>query len=547
MTAEITRINRLLTMNFTKQATDVLIIGAGPSGLTLAVALAQLGISIRIIDKAPQPKGEPRAAIIWQRAQEQLGMLGVTQKLLPLGNTLSAMDVYGDGKRMGEIRVGNMESPYPHPLIVEQHVTERILNERLQELGATVEWGLAATEIQLLDDRAVVTTDKFGGCKDTIMASWVVGCEGSNSLVRKAAGIAFRGRRRRNLQVLQINASAKWRYPRQPERGMYFLKPGVTLGCFPLADTGAWRFFAYTTDPDPTRTEPPTLDEMQAVIADVACAPELRLTPTEPHWLRRARFQDRVASTLRHGRALLVGDAAHVWAPIGGHGMNTGMRGACNLAWKLAAVIKGEAADSLLDTYSVEQRAMAKTIIRETRLDLVEHLHSRAGLSAMEFALPALLNYEPLQHWMDNTLSDTQLRHAESALTGPGSLKTPRSKFRTGDRFPPLELARLLEGQLAHESASGAYGSWLVIAASPDDGDDNSAVEGLRALAANYSAPIQIATAPRTGERAIGSTDLGGRVIVLRPDGYIGMIAGAGDLEGVRSYFDQYLVRAAAA
>jgi 2-polyprenyl-6-methoxyphenol hydroxylase-like FAD-dependent oxidoreductase len=334
---------------------DVLIVGAGSVGMTLGIALSLLSLQIRVVDKAPATKREPRAAVIWQRTQEALAALGIIDKFEKEAYQLHSLDIYGDGSHLGTLELGHLKSEYPFPLIVEQHVTERLLAERLAEFGIRIEWETEATNVHLHEDYAEIALRRQDEAEETVTARWVVGCEGFHSIVHEKLEIPFEGQRRPNLQVVQVDAKPTWNYPESNTHGYCFLAENISMMSFPVPDGGN-RFFAFTTDPAPSRKTPPSLEEMRDLITAVAHAPELRMELTKPLWLNRARFQDCIAATLRKGRALLAGDAAHVWAPIGGHGMNIGLRGAYNLGWKLAAVHRGEAKPHLLDTYSDEQK-----------------------------------------------------------------------------------------------------------------------------------------------------------------------------------------------
>ncbi len=295
-----------------KREADVLIVGAGPVGLTLAIALTRLSLRVRIVDKAPETKREARAAVLWPRAEEVLADLGVVDVFEKAANELHSVDIYGNGCHLGELEVGRVATAHPFPLVIEQHETERLLAEQLGQLGVRVEWSTEATGIRLYDDQTEVTLRRADGSEETATSSWIVGCEGARSLVRQELGIPFEGKQRTNLQVVQVNAVPTWRYSDSPTHGYFFLAPHASLGGFPIPG-GGYRFFCFTTDPDPSRKDPPTLEEMRELIATVAYAPELKLELTRPTWFNRARFQDRIAAPLRRGRALLAGDAAHAW------------------------------------------------------------------------------------------------------------------------------------------------------------------------------------------------------------------------------------------
>lgn len=492
---------------------------------------------MRVVDKAPATKREQRAAVIWPRAMEILAGLGVADDIARAANALHAAEVYAEGRRLGALDVGHVQSAYPHPLIIEQHDTERLLAAHLARLAVCVEWGTEATDVRVYDDRAEVVLRRAGGVTETATSAWVVGCEGTRSLVRERLGIPFEGARRANLQVVQVNATPTWRYAHDPNRGYFFLTAHVSVGVYPIPG-GGYRFFCFTTDPDPGRKTAPTLAEMRALIAATARTPELELALTAPIWLNRARFQDRVAATLRRGRALLVGDAAHAWAPIGGHGMNAGIRGANNLAWKLAAVHRGEAHAGLLDTYSIEQRATARAVMREMRLNVLELPLPPLGLRAVRALLPFGLASQAVRRRVEFVLSDLGMHHRNSRLSWH---RAARWGIHAGDRAPDVVVVAGGEWSNLHQLCS--IGHWtLVFGAGRGEGE---VARRARAIVASFRAPIRVATmtpANADAERALGGGDV---LMLVRPDGHIGLLARRDDTRALGDYLDTFLTRAA--
>ena len=519
----------------TSQRSDVLIVGAGPVGLSLALALTRLSLRVRIIDKAPETKREPRAAVIWPRCAEILDDLGLIESVEHAAYKLHAATIYANGRRLGTLDVGHIQSAYPHPLVIEQHVTERLLAGHLESLGVPIEFRTEATDVRLFEDRVDIALQHAGGTEELATSAWVVGCEGSGSLVRQKVGIAFAGDRRPNLQVVQINAVPTWRYANIPTQGYFFLAPNASLGCFPRPG-GGYRFFAFTTDPDPNRKTPPTLADMRDLIATVAHAPELQLTPTEPAWTNRARFHDRIATTLRHGRALLAGDAAHVWAPIGGHGMNTGIRGAHNLAWKLAAVHRGEAQPRLLDTYSHEQRAAAQAVIDEMRFNVFERPNPPALLPLLQALLPLGLASGSIRRKVELTLSDLAMHHRGSALSWQ---RVAARRLCAGDRVPDVAVIADDKATRLHQLLSMQHWTLLL----HTTGQDSAAIRQAQAIAAAYRAAIRVVpVAPADPEvkRMLGPDEM---IILVRPDRHIGLMARTDDMRALRDYLDTFLVR----
>ncbi|MER6997304.1 FAD-dependent monooxygenase [Streptomyces sp. NPDC000410] len=514
---------------------DVCVIGAGPVGLTLAIALRRLSLRVRIVDKAPATKREPRALVIWPRAVEALAAIGVGETLWRNGHPLSTVNIYGEGRHLGELRTGAIESSYPRPTNIEQHETERHLAEELARLGVTVERSTEATDVKVHDDRAEITLRLPDGGTELVTAAWVVGCEGTRSLVRDRLDIPFEGRRRPGLQVVQGNAHASWRFGEQPGHGFFFLAPHRSLLAFPLPG-GGYRFFCFRDDPDPARTEPPTLDELRDLIADTARTPELRLEPSDPVWLNRARFSDRVAARLRHGRGLIAGDAAHAWAPVGGHGMNMGILGACNLAWKLAAVHHGHADERLLDTYSTEQHAMAWRMIRDMRLNFMELPLPPLGYRAFTTALPATLASPLFQRRLEWGLSDLGRNHRGSPLSWHRPGRRPRYGPRAGDRVPDVTVIRPNPGNGAPVRLHRllGYDHWTLLL--PAARADAATLSALRAACEIFPAPVEllpVAVRDRAAARRLGHA---GDFRLIRPDGHIGLVAPLDRADLLRDY-----------
>src|SRR5918998_5501622 len=512
-----------------RRAADVIVVGAGPVGLALAIGLTRRGLEVRLVDKAAETKREARAAVIWPRAREVLADFGVEDTFQRAANELRSVAVYAEGDRLGELELGRLATAYPFPLVIEQGATERLLAEHLEELGVRVEWRKEVTGVRLYDDRAEVTLRRSDNSTETAVSSWIVGCEGSRSVVRRSLGIPFEGVRRKNLQVVQIDAEPRWRHTESPERGYFFLAANTSLGCFPVPE-GGWRFFAFTTDPNPTQKEPPTLEEMRELIASAARTPELELS--KPRWVNRARFQDRIAGTLRHGRALLAGDAAHVWAPIGGHGMNVGLQDAHNLAWKLAAGNRGEAEESLLDTYSDEQKEMARAVIREMKLNGLDRPNPSTLVPALKALMPLGLALDTVQGRIELFLSDLGMHRRKSQLSRQ-CVSTRR--LRAGDRTPNVAVVAAGRRTDLHRLLS--YRHWTLLTRP----GDSKAARRAREAVASLKAPVRTASvgpADANARRALGRRE--GLLMLVRPDGYVGLTASMEDTDALDGYLDTF-------
>jgi 2-polyprenyl-6-methoxyphenol hydroxylase-like FAD-dependent oxidoreductase len=513
---------------------QVLIVGAGPTGLMLAIELTLLSLSVRIIDRAAETKRQVRACVIWSRAQEALAELGVIGKFLDRSHKMHNFDVYAKGKQLSGFEFGHIKSDYPFPMTIEQHDTERFLAESLSDLGVEVEWETELIGVRTHENGAQVTVQAANGKEETIETQWLVGCEGSRSPIREAAQIPFEGEPAMNLQAVQVNAKPTWRLPKSTSHGYFFLAEHVSIMSIPVpGDT--YRFFTFTTDPHPERKTPPTLAEMRDLTAAASYMPELQLELSEPVWLSRARFQNRIAATLNKGRVLLVGDAAHSWAPIGGHGMNTGLRGAYNLGWKLAAVEHGEAKPRLLDTYTVEQRANAQTIVDANRMNIVEQPPSPTKLRLMETFMPFGLSLKPVKRLMEFTLSDLGMEYRNSPLTwqrqGSGSL-------HAGDRIPNVPVVSG-DGQWANLHRLLSIHHWTLLLRTKDP----EVIEQAYKISGRFRSKIKVTTIQPMDRESDLQLGRDGQMLLVRPDGHVGLIAAANDCDTLVKYLDNFLVR----
>ncbi|MEU7073463.1 FAD-dependent monooxygenase [Streptomyces narbonensis] len=515
---------------------DVCVVGAGPVGLTLAIGLRRLGIRVRIVDKAPATKHEARALVLWARAREALDSLGVGETLRRHGVELEVVTIHARGRALGELTTGWARSAHARPLNIEQHDIERLLSEELARLGTRVEWNTELMDVKVHDDRAEFTLRHADGTVESAVAPWIVGCEGTAGVVRDRLGIAFEGRRRTGLQVVQGNAHPTWQLGEEPGRGHIFLAPHRSLLVFPLPG-GGFRFFCFRDDPDPTLTTAPTIGELRDLVAETAGMPGLRLEATEHLWLNRARFSDRVAARLRSGRGLLAGDAAHAWAPVGGHGMNVGILGAHNLAWKLAAVHHGQAGESLLDTYSDEQRLLAVRYIREMRFNFMELPLPPLGFRAFTATVPATLARRGVQRRLDLRLSDLGRSHRDSVLSRHRPGRRHRAGPRAGDRMPDVALAAGADAQgtdAVRLHTFLGYERWTLVLHAGRAGA--GVLDALREACEGFPTPVRVLPVTpwdASEARRLGHPD---DLRLVRPDGYVGLVAPLARTALLRSY-----------
>lgn len=340
---------------------DVLIVGAGPTGLLLAAELARQGVKARLVERREQPSNESRALAVQARTLEVFEHLGVLEEVRKRARPVQNFWVFARGRPLLRLNLRGQDTPHPYALIIPQAETERALEARAASLGITAERGVSFGGMEQDADGVTVTLAREGGATERCRARWVVGCDGAHSAVRKALGLDFEGKRLEGtftLADLRLEGLLV-------SDGVYaFLTPDGPLACIPLPEEGLWRLVA--TLPDDGGPPPaPELGLYQRLLDARAGMP---IKASEPRWMTHFHVSQREAPAWRKGRVFLAGDAAHVHSPVGGQGMNTGLQDAWNLAWKLALVVRGEGRAELLDTYQAERHPVAAGILRFTGL-----------------------------------------------------------------------------------------------------------------------------------------------------------------------------------
>ncbi len=340
---------------------DVLIAGAGPVGMALAAEMARHGVRPRIVDKTGGTKTISKALILHVRTQEVFDAMGIVGEAKARSVPMTNVQIHAYGRRIGQWDfTGVIDSPHPHPIILGQDRTEKILEEHLGSLGVAVEWNTEAIAYSQDDDGVSVRLRDLDGREAQVRAKYLVGCEGAHSMTRKTSGLEFPGDAYTGEQFIQSDCKIRWELPRGSN--YLFLTDVGYLMVIEMPDEIV-RIFISLPDPDPSINDSPTLEDIRSNLARLT---GFDVQLTDPVWLARYRTSHRRAPSFRKGRAFLAGDAGHIHVPIGGQGMNTGLQDAFNLGWKLAAVIKGEARPSLLDTYDAERVPVADRLLSGT-------------------------------------------------------------------------------------------------------------------------------------------------------------------------------------
>jgi 2-polyprenyl-6-methoxyphenol hydroxylase-like FAD-dependent oxidoreductase len=333
--------------------TDVLIVGAGPTGLTLGLALRRAGLSAILIDQLDAGQNTSRAAVIHAHTLEMLEGLGVAERLDRAGLRLKRFSLLDRDRALLGLRFDELPSAHAHLLMLTQDVTERILRERLAEQGAGVRWGCRLESLRHDADGVVARVESRGGT-ELLRARYVVGADGMHSLVRRTAGIGFTGESYEDSFVL-ADVDMEWEHGRDEVK--LFFSPAGLLVVAPLPD-GGFRLVG----PVDNAPEKPALADMQAML-DARGPAQGGARLTQVRWSSRFRLHHRVADSYRCGRLFLVGDAAHAHSPAGGQGMNTGIVDAVVLGQILGDVLRGRRDETWLDEYERLRRPAALAVL----------------------------------------------------------------------------------------------------------------------------------------------------------------------------------------
>jgi 2-polyprenyl-6-methoxyphenol hydroxylase-like FAD-dependent oxidoreductase len=386
-------------MNTLPSQTDVVIVGAGPTGLVLGCVLAAEGIPFLLVDKLAEGANTSRAAVIHARTLEVLDALKVTECLHAHGHIVPRFSIRDRDHALASVQFGRLRTRYPYTLMIPQFLTESILLGRLRELGGDVFRPYAVKDVQQDCSAAWVTLSANGSGEKTIKARYVVGADGMHSSVRAHAGIAFTGDSYPQSFVL-ADVTMDWPIP--ADEVMLFFSPDGLVVVAPLPGNH-FRIVA-TVDEAP---EHPDINDVQRLLD--SRGPKEALVK-EIIWSSRFRVHHRVADRYRSGRIFVAGDAAHVHSPAGGQGMNTGIQDAVWLGRILAAVLNKQADKIKLDEYELIRRPVATRVVAFTdRMTKIATLRSRQS-RALRNAFISLIGKTPLPRLLATELAGLRNR-----------------------------------------------------------------------------------------------------------------------------------------
>ncbi|TME00649.1 MAG: FAD-binding protein [Chloroflexi bacterium] len=409
---------------------DVLVVGAGPVGLTLASELTRHGVSCRIIDKAQEVAPWSRAAGIQARTLELFEKMGLADTFLARGNKAKGFSVLSQEKQLAHFDFTRLiDSPYPYAFLIPQHITETILAEHLtNQQGIPIECGMELIDLAQQEHGVEAVLRRSDGSETRVHTRWLVGCDGAHSRVRHLMGMGFGGTAFEQHFALG-DMEVAWERPN--DRVVGFVGRGSLIAFFPLGG-GRFRVIA-TYRPHPGAPgEEVTLQDVEHVME--ACGLH-GVRVSHPVGLQGFHIHQRKVKQYGQGRVFLAGDAAHIHSPLAAQGMNTGIQDAFNLAWKLALVASKQAPASLLASYQAEREPVGRVLLQGTEL-LTRLAVLRAPLlvTLRNMLIPRITSLSAVQHLFANTLAMLRVSYRHSPIVR--DVGGQRGKLRAGDRAP---------------------------------------------------------------------------------------------------------------
>jgi 2-polyprenyl-6-methoxyphenol hydroxylase-like FAD-dependent oxidoreductase len=494
----------------------VLIAGAGPTGLVLALWLTKLGVKVRIIDRTSEPGTTSRALAVQARTLEFYHQVGIDDVVISGGVKIQHLNMWVKGRRAARVplqRAGQGLTPYDFALVFPQDAHERVLIEQLGQLGVRVERRTELLRFSQSGKGVTATLRRPDGSEEVCEAAYLAGCDGASSTVRGQLGIGFPGGTYTGLfYVADVEGTGE-----PVDNDLHAdIEDADFLLLFPLKGQGRVRLVGTCRDL-PAGDGPLTFDDVKGKALE-----HLKLNISKVNWFSTYRVHHRVAFHFRDKRAFLLGDAAHVHSPVGGQGMNTGIGDAVNLAWKVASVLKGGASDSLLDTYEPERIAFARRLVATTDRGFTI-VTQRGGIASVvrtrvvPLVMPVLFRLGAVRRLLFRTVSQTQVNYRGGTLSAGAA-----GKVHGGDRLPWVEL-----GSGKDNFAPLTSLAWQVHVYGEARGVLADACAELRL-------PLHVFAWQETMRRAGLAKDA---LYLVRPDGYVALAEPSADPGQLRQYF----------
>ena len=498
--------------------TDVLIAGAGPTGLVLALWLTRLNVRVRIFDKTAEPGTTSRALAVQARTLELYNQMGLSDAIVERGRKTVAVNLWVAGKQVAHAVFGDMGgglSPFPYALIFPQDEHEGLLIDRLAQVGVQVERRTELLGFEATPSGVVARLKRPDGTEETCEAAYIAGCDGAHSTVREMLKIDFPGGEYGHVFFVADVEGGGAAMNAEIHVG---LDAADFLAVFPLKTEGHARLVGTVRDEAGEQHEKLAWDDVSKRVIEW-----MNIDVERVNWFSTYRVHHRVAAHFRKGRAFLLGDAAHIHSPVGGQGMNTGIGDAVNLAWKLAAVLHRRANASLLDTYEPERIAFAQRLVRTTDKAFTGvtsrgTIARRLRLNIVPLLIPSLFTLTTVRHFLFRTVSQTAVNYRGSSLS-----EGRAGAVHGGDRLPWIKPG--LDGDNFRPLTSLDWQVHVYGDPAPE----------IQRVCDERKLPLHVfpwrTEAQRAGLRR-------NTVYLVRPDSYIGLVDPGGKATAITSYLD---------
>lgn len=521
---------------------EVLIVGAGPTGLMAACQLSRHGIGFRIIEKNGGPNRQSRALAIHARSMEIFSQMGIAEEFLSLGVKVQAVNYLVKNKVQRRIPLsdfGKSLTPFPFLLVVEQSKTEKILVDFLGTQGHKVEWQTDLIAFQQNEDGVEATLKRAGKAEEKLNVTWMIGADGARSTVRQTLKIPFGGETY-PIDLFVLDCKVNWQLKHDE---MYIAFSDYSFaGFFPMPE-GRCRIIGFLPE-EVTSKENVTFEDVNKGFAERM---QMDIELSDPDWISMYHSHHRYVSQFKIQRTFLAGDAAHIHSPVGAQGMNTGLQDAYNLAWKLAIVIMGSAKEDLLLTYEDERLPFARQLVKttDTAFNLTVSKNSFAKYMRMYVAprlLAVLLKIKFIERFIFKTVSQIGLSYPESKLSNFSSDDTFVALApKPGERLPFVEFQNGSGECVNIQDQMSGLSFHLIIFSAPS----HDSVTELQKIVNAYGGIVTSETIPslpgnntlyeRMGIRATG-------FYLVRPDLHIGCRSSSLDPSILQRYLSAFLI-----
>jgi 2-polyprenyl-6-methoxyphenol hydroxylase-like FAD-dependent oxidoreductase len=518
----------------------VIIVGAGPAGMTAAMELARQGIPVRLIEKTAEPATTSRAIGVQARTLELFEQRGIVDPMIAGGNRGLAGSIYDGGKRIFRLDFSRIDSKYNYMLFISQAETEAILRDALVKQGVVIEREVELHALSQSDRGEMITTvlKHKDGSLESATFDYLIDAEGAHSIVRTTLGLQFKGKTRDEsyaLGDLYIDGDLT-----ETDFHIFSSKYGF-MGLFPMGN-GRFRVIASNPISQPSEDTAPSLDEIQRIYDQRSGIP---VRFHDMGWSSWFRINSRMIGTLRAGRIFLGGDSSHIHSPAGAQGMNTGIQDMINLSWKLALVIKGEATPKLLDTYTDDRVPVIRNVLTKTE-GLTSAIGSKNPIfrSVFDHIAPWIVSTEFVQENSTERMSQLSLNYRESPL----SIEDSRSgEIHAGDRIPDMSLVQLSKpGEDAQETQTNLfrllnpYRFTLLYANIHFPNETHQQVQSSLSPWKHLVQGYQVSRTTENARQFQHVFGTGPAILLIRPDSYVAFTGSDHSVPALAKYLEQW-------